>query len=129
MRSAKKWIDYIQISAAAGLGLSYFLPLSQSLGTDEVNYADDAWVFFFWAIPVLFVIFKVSNRWLKAVLCFLSAIGGLLGLIAISFAETFKRTPLIGFQIAKASIIVLVISWFILCAISLAAPKHKQAEN
>ncbi|HET9914952.1 MAG TPA: hypothetical protein VFQ13_23890 [Anaerolineales bacterium] len=122
-------MDYIQISAAAGLGLSYFLPLSQSLGTDEVNYADDAWVFFFWAIPVLFVIFKVSNRWLKAVLCFLSAMGGLLDLIAISFAGTFKRTPLIGFHIAKASIIILVISWFILCAILLATPKHNQAEN
>lgn len=129
MRSTKRWIDYLQIISAIGLGLSYFLPLYRSLGTDEVHYADNAWLLFFWTIPVLFVSFKISNRWLQAILCFLSALGGLFDLILITFAGTFKSTPLIGFQIAKISLMILIISWFGLCAISLFAPRYKQIEN
>lgn len=129
MRAAKRWIDYVQIIAAIGLGIAYFLPLSQSFGSDQVSYADNAWILYFWTIPVLFVIFKISNKWLKALLCFLSVLGGLFDLVLITFAGTFKSTPLIGFQIAKASIIVLVVSWLVLCIISVSAPRHQQAGN
>lgn len=129
MRSAKRWIDYLQIIAAIGLGLSYFLPLSQSFGSDKASYADNAWILYFWTIPVLFVIFKIANKWLKALLCFLSALGGLFDLVLITFAGTFKSTPLIGFQIAKLCLIVLVSSWLVLCIISLSAPKPQQVGN
>jgi hypothetical protein len=128
MRPIERLINFVQIFASIGLGISYFLPLYHSVGFDEVKYADE-WVLFFWTIPVLVVIYKLSNRWLKVVLCFLSAIGGLLDLFLITFLATFKSTPLIGFNIAKTSIVILVISWFALCAILLSAPKHKQAEN
>jgi hypothetical protein len=90
----------------------------------EIRHADE-WGLFFWAIPVIIIIFKTSNRWLKAGLCFLSAIGGLLDLFLITFLATFKSMPLVGFAIARASIIILVMSWFALCVISPLTPGQK----
>lgn len=126
MQSVKRWINYIQLIAATGLGLSYFLPFYKS-AVGEIRYVDQ-WVLFFWTLPVLFIIFKLSNRWLKAVLCFLSVIGGLLDLFLITFLATFKSTPLIGFNTAKISIVILVISWFALGVLSLLATKHKKGD-
>jgi hypothetical protein len=118
MQSIERLINYVQPFASIGLGLSYFLPLYQSANADE-------WGLFFWAIPVIIIIFKTSNRWLKAGLCFLSAIGGLLDLFLITFLATFKSMPLVGFAIARASIIILVMSWFALCVISPLTPGQK----
>jgi hypothetical protein len=128
MHRIERLINFAQIFASIGLGISYFLPFYQSVGFDEVKYAD-GWILFFWVIPVLFIIYKLSNRWLIIVLCFLSAIGGVLDLFLITFLATFKSTPLIGFNIAKISIVILVMSWLALSAISLSAPKRKQTEN
>jgi len=127
MRSTKRWLDYIQIMAATGLGVSYFLPFYKS-AVGEIRYVDE-WVLFFWPFPVLFILSKISNRWLKAILCLLAIIGGLLDLFVITFLATFKSTGFTGYDIAKASIIILVMSWLILGVISLFAPRHKQTEN
>lgn len=125
MNSAKRWINYIQVVAAIGLGLSYFLPFYKS-AVGEIRYIDE-WGFFIWPFPVLYVLYKVSNRWLKAALCLLAIIGGLLVLFFIAFLATYKSTGFTGYTIAKASIIILVISWLVLGVISLFAPRHKQA--
>jgi hypothetical protein len=53
----------------------------------------------------------------------------LLDLFLLTFLATFKSTPLIGFNIAKTSIIILVISWLALCVTSLSSARRKQAEN
>ena len=127
MRPFERLINFTQIAAAVGLGVSCFLPFYKS-AVGEIRYVDE-WGLFFWAIPVSFLIFKVSIRWLKIVLCILSIIGGLLDLFLLTFLATFKSTPLIGFDAAKASIIVLVISWLALCVASLSVPKRTQAEN
>jgi hypothetical protein len=128
MQRTKKLINFAQTFAAICLGISCFLPFYMS-AAGEIRYAKGEWGLFFWVIPVLFIIYKLSNRWLIAVLCFLSAIGGLLDLFVITFLATFKSTPLIGFHIAKISIVILVISWLALCAISLWRPQHKQTSN
>lgn len=125
MNSAKRWINYIQVVAAIGLGLSYFLPFYKS-AVGEIRYVDE-WGFFIWPFPVLYVLYKISNRWLKAALCLLAIIGGLLALFFITFLATYKSTGFTGYNIAKASIIILVISWLVLGVISLFAPRHKQA--
>ena len=126
MRAVKRWINYIQVLAATGLGVSCFLPFYES-AAGKIRYVDE-WVLFFWPLPVLFILFKISNRWLKAILCLLSIIGGLLDLFFITFLATFKSTGLIGFDTAKISIVILVISWLALGVISLSSPKHEQAE-
>jgi quinol-cytochrome oxidoreductase complex cytochrome b subunit len=125
VNSAKRWINYIQVVAAIGLGLSYFLPFYKS-AVGEIRYVDE-WGFFIWPFPILYVLYKISNRWLKAALCLLAIIGGLLALFFITFLATYKSTGFTGYNIAKASIIILVISWLVLGVISLFAPRHKQA--
>jgi hypothetical protein len=127
MRPIERWISFVQIFASIGLGISCFLPFYRS-AIGEIRYANE-WGFFFWAIPVSLLIFKVSIRWLKITFCILSIIGGLLDLLLLTFLATFKSTPLIGFSLAKTSIMILVISWLALCAVSLSAPKLKRAEN
>ena len=127
MKSAKRWIFYILVVAAIGLGISYFLPFYKT-AVGEIRYVDE-WGFFIWPIPVLFILYKISNRWLKAVLCFLAFLGGLLDLFMITFLATYKSTGYTGYDIAKASILILVISWLVLGVISLFTPRHKQAEN
>jgi len=127
VKSAKRWINYIQVIAAIGLGLSCFLPFYKS-AVGEIRYVDE-WILFFWPFPVLFILYKVSNRWLKAALCLLSIIGGLLDLFFITFLATFKSTGFTGYNIAKASILILVMSWLVLGVISLFAPSLNQAEN
>ena len=117
----------MQVIAAMSLGLSYFLPFYAS-AAGKIRYVDQ-WFLFFWAFPAVFIIYKLSNRWLKAGLCFLSVMGGLLDLFLVTFLATFKSTPLVGFNTAKISIIILVISWFALGVLSLSAPRHKQAET
>ena len=128
MQRIERLINFAQIFASISLGISYFLPFYQSVGFDEVKYAD-GWMLFFWVLPVLLIISKLSNRWLIAILSFLSAIGGLLDFVLITFLATFKSTPLIGFHIAKTAIVILVISWFALFTISLSAPKRKTTEK
>ena len=76
-----------------------------------------------------FIIAIISNRWWKAVLCFLSIIVGLLDLVPITFLADFKNTPLVGFYIARTSIIILIVSWLALGVISLFTSKYKQVEN
>ena len=125
MRSAKKWINYIQVVAAIGLGASYFLPFYKS-AAGEIKYVDE-WVLFFWPLPVLLIIYKLSNRWLKVAFCLLAIIGGLLDLFLITFLATFKSTGFIGYDTAKASIVILVMTWLVLGVISLFDPRHKQA--
>ncbi|MBK9924125.1 MAG: hypothetical protein IPP66_02435 [Anaerolineales bacterium] len=127
MRQLERWIGFIQIVASIGLGASCFLPFYRS-AADKIQYADE-WGFFFWAIPVSLLIFKLSVRWLKVTLCILSIIGGLLDLLLLTFLATFKSTPLLGFSLAKASIIILVTSWFAICVVSLLTFKRKQTEN
>jgi hypothetical protein len=124
MRSAKRWLNFIQVIAATGLGASNFLPFYKS-AVGEIRYVDE-WVLFFWSLPVLVIIFKLSNHWLKAALCLLASIGGLLDLFLITFLATFKSTGFIGYDIAKASILILVMSWLVLGVISLFDPRHKQ---
>ncbi len=123
----ERLINFGQLFASMSLGISCFLPFYRS-AVGESRYVDE-WGLFFWTIPVLIVIYKVPNRWLKAALCFLSVLGGLLDLVLITFLATFKSTPLIGFSVAKLSIIILVIGWLVLCILSLSAPRHKQAGN
>jgi hypothetical protein len=127
VHSLTKVAGYIQIVAAIGLSISCFLPFYQS-AVGKIRYVDE-WGLFFWAIPVSLLIFKVSVRWLKVALCALSIIGGLLDLFLLTVLATFKSTPLIGFDIAKTSIIILVISWLALCVTSLSSARRKQAEN
>jgi len=124
MRSVKRWLHYIQIIAAIGLGTSYFLPFYKS-AVGEIRYVDE-WVLFFWTLPVLFITYKLSNRWLKVALCFLVVIGCLLDLFLITFLATFKSTGFIGYDVAKASILILVMSCLVLGVISLFDPRHKQ---
>jgi len=124
MQSIEKSINFVQVFASLSLGASFFLPLYQS-ANGKIRHADEWWLFF-WSIPVLLIIFMLSNRWLKAALCFLSAIGGLLDLFLLTFLATFKSTPLIGFDIAKASIIILIIGWLAICAISLLSLKNSK---
>ena len=122
MRSAKRWITYIQVIAATGLGASYFLPFYKS-AVGEIRYVDE-WALFFWTLPVLFILYKISNRWLKAALCLPAIIAGLLDLFFITFLATFKSTGYTGYTIAKASILILVMSWFLLGVTSLFAPDY-----
>ena len=122
MKSAKKWITYIQVIAAIGLGLSYFQPFYKS-AVGEIRYVDE-WGFFIWPIPVMLILYKISNRWLKAALCLLAIIGGLLDLFMITFLATYKSTGYTGYTIAKASILILVMSWLLLGVISLFAPRQ-----
>jgi hypothetical protein len=127
VKSARGWINYIQVIAAIGLGLSYFLPFYKS-AVGEIRYVDE-WEFFFWPFPVIFILYKISNRWLKAALCLLAFIGGLLDLFFITFLATYKSTGFTGYSIAKASIIILVMSWLVLGVISFFNPRYKQVEN
>ena len=121
----ERLVNFAQIFAAICLGISCFLPLYMS-AIGEVRYADDEWGLFFWTIPVLVIIHFLSNRWLKAVFCLSSAIGGLFDLFLIAFLATFKSTPLVGFHTAQISIVILVISWLILSATTLRTAKiHK----
>jgi hypothetical protein len=124
MRPIEKLINITQIFAAIGLGISYFLPFYQSVGFDEAKYVDE-WLLFFWTIPVLVILYKLSNRWLRAALCFFAAIGGLLDLFLLTFVATFKSAPLIGFDVAKISIAILVLCWLALCIISLSSARQK----
>ena len=125
MQRTERLINWAQTFAAFCLGISCFLPFYLS-AVGEVRYAKGEWGLFFWVIPVLFIIHILSNRWLIVVLSFLSAMAGLLDLFLLTFLATFKSTPLIGFTLAKVSIVVLVMSWLILCAISLLRSKGKQ---
>lgn len=122
MPTAVKLLNFLLVFASLSLGVSFFLPLYQS-ANGAIRYADE-WGLFFWSIPVLVMIFMLSNRWLKAALYFISAIGGLLDLFLLTFLATFKSTPLTGFNIAKLSLIILIVSWLILCAISLFTSKN-----
>ena len=122
MRSFEKSVNFIQFFASLGLGASFFLPLYKS-ANGEIRRADE-WGLFFWSIPVIAVIFMVSNRWLKAGLYVVSALGGLIDLFLLTFLATYKSTPLTGFNVARASVIVLVVSCLILCAISLFRPQN-----
>ncbi len=126
MRSATKWITYIQIAAAIGLGIAYFLPLYQTYGLlGKVHYAENAWILFFWTIPAFVLIHLASNRWLKSALCILAALVAIFDLaIPITFLATYKSTPLIGYHIAKVSIIVLSLGWLALIVVSLSPQKQ-----
>jgi len=128
MRSAKKWLNYTQIFAVIGLSVSYFLPISQSQGTGNINYPENPWMHFLWVIPAIFIISKITNRWWKSLVCLLSILAGVADLYLNMFLAYFKRDPLFGFHLTRASIILLVISWLALIVISLFAPRHKQAE-
>ena len=123
MQIAKKWLNYTQVLAAIGLGISCFLPFYRS-ATGETRYTNE-WGFFFWPIPVLFILYKTSNRWLKAALCLLSIIGGLLDYFMLTFLATYKSTGLIGFDIARFSLVILILSWLALIAVTLFAPRQK----
>jgi hypothetical protein len=87
------------------------------------------WFLFFWAIPAVIVTHILSNRWLKIIFCLFFAIYGLLSLFTFNFLANFKRTPLIGFHIASASIIILIIGWIALIVITLTTPKISQTES
>ena len=126
MRSLIRALSYTQIIAAVTLGISYFLPIYRT-AVGEVRHVDE-WGLFFWVVPVLNVIYKLSNRWLKAIFCFLSAIGGLLILFMLTFLATFKSTPMIGYSLAKTSFIFLVISWLIFCVVLLFTPRNIQID-
>ena len=127
VKSVKRWINYIQVIAAIGLGLSYFLPFYKS-AIGEIRYVNE-WELFIWPFPVLFILYKISNRWLKVALCLLAIIGGLFDLFLITFLATYKSTGFTGYNLAKASIIILVLGWLILGMISLFAPRNRRAEN
>jgi len=127
MQSVKRWLNYTQILAAIALGASYFLPFYKS-AIGEIRYVDE-WGFFAWPFPVIFILYKISNRWLKAAICLLAILGGLLSLYLITFLATYKSTGFTGYTIAKASIIILVLSWLVLGVVSFFTPKNKQAEN
>ena len=129
MRSAKKWINYTQILAVIGLGVSYFLPISRSQGTDRIHYPENAWIHFLWAIPTILIIAKITNRWWKTLVCLISILAGALDLFLNLFLATFKMDPLIGSHITRASIIVLAMCWLALIVILLFAPKHKQVDE
>ena len=45
------------------------------------------------------------------------------------FLAYFKRDPLIGFHVTRASIIILVVSWLALIAVSLFAPKSQKGKQ
>lgn len=49
----------------------------------------------------------------------------LLDLFLLTILAAFKSAPLIGFHIARRSIIILVVSWLALIVISLSTPKDK----
>ncbi len=125
----ERWINFAQIFASIGLGIAYFLPFSQSQGSNEVNYAGDEWFLFFWAIPVVFILYKLSNRWLKAIFCVFSSIGGLIPFVLLTFSATFKRNPLVGFHIAQLSIGILVVCWLILSMITLTKARTPEAKT
>ncbi len=132
MRSAKKWIGYIQVVASLSLGLSYFLPfyLSQAFGTETVKYAGNVWELFFWSIPASLIFLGVSRRWLRIAFSVLSIAGGMLTFTLVTFIGTYKHPPLIGFYVARTSITILILSWFILGMISLFTPqKDKEAKK
>lgn len=124
----EKLANFAQIFAAMCLGISYFLPLYTS-ANGEVSHADGEWGLFFWIIPALVIIHSYNNRWLKATLCFLSAIGGLLDLFLIYFLANFKSTPLTGFYTAQTSIVILVISWLTLSVTTLKIVKIQRAKT
>jgi len=127
VRSFARTASYIQIIAAVALGISCFLPFYRS-AVGKIRYVDE-WELFFWAIPVSFLVFKVSVRWLKVALCILSIVGCLLDLFLLTFLATFKSTPLTGFDVAKTSIIILVASWAVLCVTTLVTPKSDKSKS
>jgi hypothetical protein len=122
MKSSERPILFAQLFASICLGISCFLPFYKS-AVGDAEYVNGIWFYFFWVIPVVFIAYILSNRWLRTIFCLFSIIAGLFSLIMYSFMANFKSTPLIGFQIASASIIVLVIGWLVLIVITLAAPK------
>jgi hypothetical protein len=129
MQPMKRWINFAQIFAALCLGISCFLPFYQSQGRNEVHYATEAWFLFFWTLPVIFILYKLSNRWLKAILCVLSSIGGVLALFMLSFLAYFKSDPLIGFQMARISLYILIACWLLLSVMTLWTTKTPRAKT
>ena len=123
IKSFERSFNLVQILASLSLGASYFLPLYRS-ANGQVNRADEWWLFF-WCIPVLVIMFLLSNRWLKAAFCVFSILGGGAALFLLTFLATYKSTPLVGFHLARVSIIALVVSWLALGVISLLTPKDK----
>jgi hypothetical protein len=49
--------------------------------------------------------------------------------VLVSLLANLKSYPLIGYKIASPSWIVLILSWLVLCGISLFARKQDQPEN
>lgn len=122
MQSSESPVTYVQICAAIGLGAACFLPFSQAPGSAEASFASGQWRLFFWPLPV-FALLYFSRRWLKAVFCFLAALGGLVDLFLLYFLANFKRMPLVGYYAAQTSLLVLIIGWLILSGMALSAPK------
>ena len=116
LRALEKWLNISQAAAALGLFASYFLPFYRST-TGDVSYMDE-WGLFAWPIPVVFILYKLSNRWLKALFGGLASLGGGFTLFLLTFAATFKRTPLVGFEIARVAIIILILNWLALIVVA-----------
>jgi len=103
--------------ATAGLAIAFFLPFYRSAAGD-VKQADE-WLLFFWPVPAIAILHFVSNRWLKAALCWLAIIAGAISLGLLTFLATFKSTPQVGFYLARLSLVVLMTGWLVRSVITL----------
>ncbi len=121
-------LNFVQLLAALGLGLSGFLPFYAS-AMGEVRQAAGKWELFFWTFPVFVILHFTSPRWLKAIGCLFAALGGLLDLGLLTFAATFKSTPLVGYYLAQISLLTLVIGWLILGVILLRTAKIQRTKT
>lgn len=126
MRSLQRWGYLAQILASLCLAIAYFLPFHTTAAGD-VRRAGE-WGLFFWAIPAIIIIYLITNRWLKAVFCVLASLSGSAALFLLTFLATFKSTPLVGFYIARASIILLILSWLVLCVITFRTAGDRKAK-
>jgi hypothetical protein len=117
MRSIERWTYFAQITAVVGLAIAFFLPFYRS-AAGNIEHVDE-WFLFFWTVPAIVFLHFVSNRWLKAILCGLAIIAGAISLGMLTFLASFKSMPLMGFYLARASLVILMTGWLVLSVITL----------
>ena len=127
MRFIKHWIIVTQILAMIGLGISYFLPFYQS-ATSKTRYVDE-WGLFFWPVVVVILMWWKTKNWMNVFFYLLAIIGGLLDYFLVTFLATYKSTGLVGFDVARISLVLLMFSWFILGVLSLLEPRHEKTHH
>jgi hypothetical protein len=125
--SAEKWFGYSQLGAATVLAVSYFLPLYSSRAPDDsIRYAGEAWGLYFWTLPAMLILQPLNHRWLRVAFCISCELGVVGSVLAIVFLATYKRMPLIGFDVAMVSFAVLGAGWLALGLLSLCRSKEER---